>query len=185
MYKPSTSVAEFTTGKVISGAFKMKLFTPFSKQVRKYFKDKKLIQLMEFPVLFLGAKPDKIPSLYSLMNYADLKLGTWYPDGGMNEIVQAMEAVAKENGVTISLGESVKELGVTNGQVESITTDSRVINGCGWSRLPSHRAKFTGRKVPVLFREILGQARSCTIVHHILLWGKQKSKRIGASQSLF
>ena len=128
VYKPSTSVAEFTTGKVISGAFKMKLFTPFSKQVRKYFKDKKLIQLMEFPVLFLGAKPDKIPSLYSLMNYADLKLGTWYPDGGMNEIVQAMEAVAKENGVTISLGESVKELGVTNGQVESITTDSRVIN---------------------------------------------------------
>ena len=127
VYKPSTSLSEFTTGKVISGALKMKLFTPFSKEVRKYFKDPKLIQIMEFPVLFLGAKPDNIPSLYSLMNYADLKLGTWYPDGGMFEIVQAMESLAVENGVKISLGENVKEIKVERGFARKVITDKREV----------------------------------------------------------
>ena len=127
VYKPSTSLSEFTTGKVISGAFKMNLFTPFSKQVRKYFRDPKLIQIMEFPVLFLGAKPDNIPSLYSLMNYADLKLGTWYPEGGMFEIVQAMESLAVENGVKISLGENVKEIKVESGVARKVITDKREI----------------------------------------------------------
>jgi phytoene desaturase len=57
-------------------------------------KSPRLRQLMEFPVLFLGALPENTPALYSLMNYADIKGGTWYPQGGMYSVVKAMYELA-------------------------------------------------------------------------------------------
>ena len=127
VFKPSTSVFEFTNGKVLKGAIKLSLFGSFSKLVRKYFKDPRLIQIIEFPVLFLGAKPSKIPALYSLMNYADLKLGTWYPQGGMHKIVDAMKSLAEEKGVVISLNESVQSIEVVDGFATKIVTNSREV----------------------------------------------------------
>ena len=100
VYTPSFSWLEFANYKVISGAAKLHMFRPMSSYVRGFFKDERLIALMEFPVLFLGAMATHIPALYSLMNYAALELGTWYPMGGMIEIVKAMETLAKEMGVT-------------------------------------------------------------------------------------
>jgi len=69
-----------------------------------------LRQLMEFPVLFLGALPQETPALYSLMNYADIKGGTWYPEGGMYAVVEAMYKLAVELGVKFEFNESVQSL---------------------------------------------------------------------------
>jgi phytoene desaturase len=35
------------------------------------------------------------PALYSLMNYAGLKLGTWYPQGGFGKVVNAFVELLK------------------------------------------------------------------------------------------
>ena len=67
VYKPSHSIFEFINLSVLKGLFHLSIFTSFRKYVRKYFKDSKLIKLMEFPVLFLGATPKNTPALYSLM----------------------------------------------------------------------------------------------------------------------
>jgi len=84
---------------VAKGVFKLDVLTNMKKHIRKYFRDPKLQQLMEFPVLFLGALPENTPALYSLMNYADMCLGTWYPQGGMYQVVDAMYQLAQEEGV--------------------------------------------------------------------------------------
>src|SRR5690606_30584484 len=81
VYKPGRSITEFMNWSVISGAFKLQLLTPFSKHIRRFISNSYLLQVLEFPVLFLGAKPSKTPAMYSLMNYADIVLGTWYPKG--------------------------------------------------------------------------------------------------------
>jgi phytoene desaturase len=86
------------------------MLSPMNKHVRKFFKNDRLIKLLEFPVLFLGATAKKIPAMYSLMNYADLALGTWYPMGGMNEIVKGMVKLAQENGVNILLDTEVQKI---------------------------------------------------------------------------
>ena len=70
----------------------------------------KLLKLMEFPVLFLGATPENTPALYSLMNYADLALGTWYPKGGMHKIVEGMVQLAQEQGVKLEYNQEVQEI---------------------------------------------------------------------------
>src|SRR5690606_20298507 len=94
--------------------------------VRKYFKDERLIQLMEFPVLFLGAMPKDTPASYSLMNYADMSLGTWYPMGGMNKIVEGMVQVAEELGVEIITSSEVERIVLDKKSVkEVITKDGR------------------------------------------------------------
>ena len=101
------SLFEFANRRVLKGLFNMNLFSSFGKFIRSYFSNEKIIGLLEFPVLFLGAMPNETPALYSLMNYADIKLGTWYPEGGMHKFVEAFESIAKENNVKFITGEEV------------------------------------------------------------------------------
>ena len=101
VHKPSLSIFEFADKRILKGLMNMHLFSSFSKYIRKYFKHPKILSLLEFPVLFLGAMPNETPALYSLMNYADISLGTWYPKGGMYKFVEAFEKIAKEQGVKI------------------------------------------------------------------------------------
>lgn len=122
VYKPGLSILEFLDLDLVKGLFRLQVFTSFSKHVRKFFKDPKLIALMEFPVLFLGAMPEETPALYSLMNYAGLKLGTWYPKGGFGKVVQAMKLVAESNGVRFCLNEAVTKMNVEGRLIEEIET---------------------------------------------------------------
>ena len=99
-------------------------FKTISGDVRKSFKNPKLISTLEFPVLFLGAKPSKTPSFYSFMNYADFGLGTWHPKGGMYEIIKAMTSLAESLGVIIHTNSPVDKI-----NVENKSTTSIIING--------------------------------------------------------
>ncbi|MGC1474174.1 MAG: phytoene desaturase family protein [Psychroserpens sp.] len=99
-------------------------FKTISGDVRKKFNNPKLISTLEFPVLFLGAKPSNTPSFYSFMNYADFGLGTWHPKGGMYEVIKAMSALAKSLGVTINLNSAVDQIHVNNKVASGITVNS-------------------------------------------------------------
>ncbi len=123
VYKPGLSIFEFIDKDLIKGLFKLQVFTSFSGHVRKFFKHPHLIALMEFPVLFLGAMPADTPALYSLMNFAGLKLGTWYTRGGFSTVINAMEDVAKQQGVKFITGEPVLKLNIKNRAVTSVETD--------------------------------------------------------------
>lgn len=127
VHKPSLKITEFADFRIATGAFKMHLFSSFSKYIRKYFKHPKIIELLEFPVLFLGAMPKDTPALYSLMNYADIKLGTWYPMGGMHKIIEAFEKIAKDQGVRIITSSEVTSFNLKE-QTIVATTDVTGIN---------------------------------------------------------
>jgi len=73
--KPGLSPFELVTPETATRVDQF--FKTISGDVRKKFNNPKLISTLEFPVLFLGAKPNKTPSFYSFMNYADFGLGTW------------------------------------------------------------------------------------------------------------
>lgn len=122
VYKPSRSLTEFIDPRLLYGVIKMDVFQSMSKHIRKFFSHPKLIQLMEFPVLFLGALPENTPALYSLMNYADMSLGTWYPKGGMYKIVEGMTALAVEKGVDIKVNHEVKSFKYQDNNISHIVT---------------------------------------------------------------
>jgi phytoene desaturase len=122
VHKPGRSITEFLDWEVIRGVFKLDVFTNMRKHISKYFKHPKLREMMEFPVLFLGALPQNTPALYSLMNYADIKLGTWYPQGGMYKIVEGMYSLAKQLGVKFEFNCNVTSINVIENKATSITT---------------------------------------------------------------
>ena len=93
------------------------------KHVHQLFKHEKLRKLLEFPVLFLGATPQNTPALYSLMNYADLILGTWYPMGGMHKIVSAMQTIAEKEGVKFIFNTEVSKIEVKGNIAEEVITN--------------------------------------------------------------
>ncbi len=123
VHKPSLSIFEFIDLRILNAALKMDLFKSISKYIRKHFTNEKLIQLLEFPVLFLGAKPNETPALYSMMNYSDIVLGTWYPMGGMFKIIDAMVKIANQQGVKIKTGEIVSKINIENGIAESVVSN--------------------------------------------------------------
>lgn len=122
--KPSLSLLEYTDPLLIKDLFALDLFGSIEKIVAKHFKHPKIKKILEFPAYFLGATPNKIPALYSLMNYADLELGTWYPEGGMYKIIEAMVSLAKELGVEFITNENVQSLEINNGIITSVITES-------------------------------------------------------------
>lgn len=124
--KPGLSLTEFVDADVVKGLFKLDIFSSMKKHVASYFKNEKLRELMEFPVLFLGALAQDTPALYSLMNYADIKGGTWFPNGGMYAIVEGMYSLAKELGVTFMFDQNVNSLEIKDKKINRIVTDTSV-----------------------------------------------------------
>lgn len=122
--KPCFSWSEFIVPKTVFNAFKFNLFTNFRTYVRRYFFHPKLQALMEFPVIFLGASPKKIPALYSLMNYGGYALGTWYPMGGFYQLVTSMKKAAENQGAKFHFNKTVEKINAADGRCYSL-----VING--------------------------------------------------------
>jgi phytoene desaturase len=144
VFRPSHSITEFIDFNLIRKSLKMDLLSSMRKHVYSHFKSPKLRQLLEFPVLFLGATSQDTPAMYSLMNYADLVLGTWYPMGGMNEIVKAMVCLAEDLGVEIKTDTEVTKIEVANKQVTNIKTNKgdikadMVIAGADYQHVDQH-----------------------------------------------
>ena len=122
---PGISAKELVTKDTITRVDQF--FKTISQQVRKNFKNAKLISALEFPSLFLGAKPNKTPSFFSFMNFADFGLGTWHPRGGMYEIIKGMEALAIELGVKIHTNHNVDKIVVENATVIGVETKGALI----------------------------------------------------------
>ncbi|HET7117288.1 MAG TPA: phytoene desaturase family protein [Hanamia sp.] len=122
---PGISLSEFANIDLIKGVMRLQIFSSFSKHVRKYFSHPKLIALMEFPVLFLGAMPQDTPALYSLMNYAGLKLGTWYPIGGFGKVIEAMKKVCENNNVVFHFNSPVEKINVSDDFLDGIIVNGR------------------------------------------------------------
>ncbi|WP_188051158.1 NAD(P)/FAD-dependent oxidoreductase [Flavobacterium sp. GP15] len=125
VYRPGVSPLELITPET---AMKVgQFFSNISKDVRKKFKNKRLIQILEFPVLFLGAKPSDTPSFYSFMNYADFGLGTWHPKTGMFDVVRAMESLATELGVQFVTNANIEKIIVADKIAKAIVVNGETI----------------------------------------------------------
>jgi len=126
VYRPGISPLELITKET---ALKLnQFFGTVSNDIRKKFKNQKLVQILEFPVLFLGAKPSKTPSFYNFMNYADFGLGTWHPKTGMFDVVRGLQKLATELGVTIETNAAIEKIIVENNTATGIIINGKSIN---------------------------------------------------------
>ncbi|MGB3526362.1 MAG: phytoene desaturase family protein [Flavobacteriales bacterium] len=127
VYTPSLSWKEYMRPDLLSGLMRTSVLSSLRKHVRKHFKSERIRQVMEFPALFLGATPATTPALYSLMNHADIDLGTWYPMGGMGKVMDAMHKLAEVNGAEVRTNAAVTRIQVTNGKATGVETANGIM----------------------------------------------------------
>ncbi len=125
VYKPARSLFEFVRWDVFKGIFRLHLLKSFHNYVRKNFKDPRIWPLLEFPVIFLGATPKRTPALYSLMNHADIGLGTWYPMGGMFEVIAGFVKLAESLGVEFYYDSPVEKIITSENKVTGVTVNGK------------------------------------------------------------
>ena len=181
VHKPGRSFSEFFNRDLVKGLFKLQVFTSMEKHVKKYFNNPMLQQLMEFPVLFLGAMAKDIPALYSLMNYADIQLGTWYPEGGMYSVVHAMFSLAKELQVKFFFNEEASEIIIEKGMAKKVITSSGnqyeadvVIGAADYHFIETKLLPITARSYSVKYWEKRVMAPGC-LLYYVGISKKLKS----------
>ena len=123
LYKmPGNSPLELVSKKTVK---RVRFFlSNIRKDVRRDFKNPKLRSILEFPVLFLGAKASNTPAFYNFMNYADFGIGTFQPPNGFHDLVNAMVDLGKSLGVKYKVNHKLSKINVRNKKVENI-----VVNG--------------------------------------------------------
>jgi phytoene desaturase len=126
---------------------------------------------MEFPVLFLSALPEKMPALYSLMNYADMKLGTWYPVGGMYKIAEGMYHLAVESGVKFEFNNSAEKIEIVDGKATGVVANGKyyeadvVISGADYHFTETKLLPAENRSYPDAYWEKRIMAPSCLLYY--------------------
>ena len=126
VYRPGVSPMELITPATIKKLGKF--FSTISKDVRREFKNPKLISILEFPVLFLGAKPSKTPAFYNFMNYADFGLGTFHPKNGMYSVIDGIKVLAKSLGVIIKTDQNVEKILIEKNKTIGLSVNGKTVH---------------------------------------------------------
>lgn len=125
VYNPSYSIFDYLNPKLAMAGTRMHLFTSFHKYIRRFFRNPRILQMLEFPVLFLGGTARSTPAMYSLMNYGDIALGTWYPMGGMHKIIEGMVDLATSKGVKFEYNQPAVGFDLTNRKITGVRTPDK------------------------------------------------------------
>lgn len=93
-------------------------------QVGSFFQSDKLRKAFSFHSMFLGLSPFESLAMYSLITYADLALGMWYPRGGIYSIIEDMLRIAAEMGIEIRTNAPVSKIEIDHGKVTGVRLEN-------------------------------------------------------------
>ena len=120
IYKPNLSIKEYFSISTLKHFYRLDIFRSLRSHISSFFKSKIIKDMLEFPSMFLGGTPNNTPALYSLMNYADIVGGTWYPKGGMVEVSNGFGRLSKELGVKHILQEEVSSFEIKQNRIVGV-----------------------------------------------------------------
>lgn len=120
LYKNYDRPSDLMTPEVMRASTKLAIFSTLHRQARKSFTDPRLLQIIEYPAMFLGASPYNTPALYGLLNHAVLAQGVFYPMGGMYEVVCALVAISKKYATAYRTNTPVEKIIVEQGRAQGV-----------------------------------------------------------------
>lgn len=173
LYREYRSFLDFFNGKILTKGWGLGMFQALDRFVGRFFTDVRAQQILEYAMVFLGTSPHDAPALYSIMSHVDLKLGVYFPDGGMNGVALAMAKLFSQRGGKILLDHEVSKIHVDRGLVRSVETnrgsfESDIVLNCAdypWSETTlldsqwqSYKPSFWKKQIlaPSMFLVFLG-----------------------------
>ena len=195
MFKNYDRVWDFFNKRVMTEGQKLSVFSTMHNFVSKFFKSKKLQQVMEYTMVFLGTSPYEAPALYNLMSHMDFNQGVFYPQGGFYELIKALANIAKKNGAIVRTDSPVEKIIVRDGKAvgvrlesgEVIDADIVISNADMWftetklldESQQTHKEKYWQKRTmaPSAFILYLGvNEKLPSLVHHNLLFSEDWRK---------
>ncbi len=195
MYKNYDTIFDFFNRRVMTEGQKLSVFSKMHSFVSKFFKTRKLQQVMEYTMVFLGTSPYEAPALYNLMSHMDFNQGVFYPKGGFYELIKALSNIAEKNGAVLRTGSPVAEILAERGVVKGIRLESGetveadiVISNADMQhtetrllpeKLRTHPQRYWDKRVmaPSAFIMYLGVGEKLPgLVHHNLLFSEDWRK---------
>ncbi|KAI0532696.1 phytoene dehydrogenase [Xylaria digitata] len=76
----------------------------------RYFRSERLRRVFTFATMYMGMSPFDAPATYSLLQYTELAEGIWYPRGGFQTVLAALQRVGERLGVEYRLDTPVKQI---------------------------------------------------------------------------
>lgn len=119
---------EFCNFKNLVLLFRLKLLTKHYGHIGKYFDHDQLKAAFTFQDMYLSLSPYEAPAIFSLLPYAELSGGVWFPMGGMVSVVDALTSIGEKWGVHFMYNAPVEQINVDGSQVTGVTlADGRQI----------------------------------------------------------
>lgn len=124
MYKNYDTIFDFLNWRMLKEGSKLPLFKKQKHIIDKLFKSEILRRVLQYQTVLLGTAPGDTPGIYTLMNYVDLVLGEWYPDGGIRAVPGSLESIARKYGATIHTSMPVKKIIIENGVAKGVLLEN-------------------------------------------------------------
>ena len=126
LYSNFSHLSHFVKKEVFTHAHTMLrlVFQPLDRYVSKQFHDRRLRQILEYHMVFLGSSPFQAPALYSLMSTLDFMSGVYYPKRGMYSLVESLVELGRTYDITYHFSADVESILVENGSATGIRLTS-------------------------------------------------------------
>jgi phytoene desaturase len=110
--------------KTLINVFKIDPFRTIHQANSSFFKDTKTIQLFDRYATYNGSNPYQAPATLNIIPFVEYKLGGYYLDGGMIELVNAFSSLIEKTNVNLHLNSNVEQIIVSGNYVDGI-----IVNG--------------------------------------------------------
>ena len=127
LYKNFTKISDFFTLDIAKEGRKLNVFQNLDSYISKYVKDKRLKQILEYSIVFLGGSPHNTPAFYSIMSHIDFNMGVFYPENGIFTVIQALVQLAESNGARIKYNSNVDQIVVEEGKSTGVYVKNKFI----------------------------------------------------------
>jgi phytoene desaturase len=101
----------------------LRMGTTVAGQIRKRVKDKRVAQMLDHFVQYVGSSPYGSPAVLCSIAHMQTNDGVWYPMGGTRAVPVALEKLARELGVTIRPSTGIARILSEGGRVSAVETD--------------------------------------------------------------
>jgi len=115
------SALEYFTPRNVLLIFKLKALARHYANLGNYFSDPRLRMAFTFQDMYVGLSPYRAPATYSLLQYAEMASGVWFPSGGMYRLVEALVSIAGQAGVRFVYNAPVQRINVNGRRATGVT----------------------------------------------------------------
>ncbi|WP_059105008.1 phytoene desaturase family protein [Shouchella shacheensis] len=114
------SLFDYGRWRTLKALPKLSLGRSLYDELSRYFTDERLKLSFTFQSKYLGMSPWECPAAFSILSYMEYAYGIFHPEGGVNQIPQAMAKVCQEFGAKIHTHTDVKKILTKNKDVYGV-----------------------------------------------------------------